>query len=144
VQLTKQNYGLPENEQFRVPDEVLQHMRQALPRGAALEAEWQARFAAYRAAHPDKAKEFQAALAGELPPDWDENIPQFPASAGSVATRIASGKVLNAIAAKVPWLMGGSADLSPSTKTLLEGSGYFQKDAYGERNMAWGVREHAK
>ena len=75
VQLTKQNYGWPENEQFRVPDEVLQHMRQALPRGAALEAEWQARFAAYRAAYPDKAKEFQAALAGDLPADWDREHP---------------------------------------------------------------------
>jgi transketolase len=143
VQLTKKNYGWPEDEQFRVPDEVLQHMRQALPRGAALEAAWQARFAAYRAAHPDKAKEFQAALAGDLPADWDQEIPQFAADAKGIATRVASGKVLNAIAKKVSWMMGGSADLSPSTMTLLEGSGYFQKDAYGERNMAWGVREHA-
>jgi transketolase len=148
VRLTKRKYDWPENEQFRVPDEVLQHMRQALPRGAKLEVEWETRFAAYRVAHPDKAKELQAALAGGLPPDWDETIPRYPAGGTAIATRTASGKVLNAVAGKVPWLLGGSADLSPSTKTLLEKSppekpGYFAKGAYGERNIAWGIREHA-
>ncbi|MFH1020114.1 MAG: transketolase C-terminal domain-containing protein, partial [Pseudomonadota bacterium] len=98
---------------------------------------------AYRKEYPDLADRLSAALAGELPVGWDADIPVFPPEKGSVATRAASGTVLNAIATKVPWLVGGSADLSPSTKTLIAGSGYLAKGSYGERNIAWGIREHA-
>jgi transketolase len=143
VRLTKRFYGWPEDEQFRVTEEVLHFMRRARERGASLEAEWNERLAAYRRAHPGLAEQLTATLSGELPPDWDRDIPVFKPAEGSVATRVASGKVLQAFAPRVPWLMGGSGDLAPSTKTLLDGSTYFGKGRYGGRNIAWGVREHA-
>jgi transketolase len=140
---TKQVYGWPEQETFLVPERVLEHMRQAVPRGEALEQEWQERFAAYKAAYPEAAEQFEAALHGALPAGWDETIPTFTPDDGPVATRAVSGKVLNAFAAKVPWLVGGSADLAPSTNSLLTQSAYFRRGHYAERNIAWGVREHA-
>lgn len=143
VKLTKRFYNWPEDRPFWVPGPVLAHMRQAVERGRELEDAWNQKFAAYKKAHPRLATAFEAALNGRLPDGWDADIPQFPPSAGPLATRAASGKVLNSFAPKVPWLMGGSADLSPSTKTLLEPPDYFAKDAYQHRNIAWGVREHA-
>jgi transketolase len=143
VRLTKRFYGWPEDEQFRVPEEVLRSMRQAREHGARLEAEWNQQLTAYRRAHPELAAQLSATLRGDLPHDWDRDIPVFQPADGSVATRVASGKVLQAFAPRVPWVMGGSGDLAPSTKTLLDGSVHFGKGRYAGRNIAWGVREHA-
>ncbi|MGC8491299.1 MAG: transketolase [Syntrophobacteraceae bacterium] len=143
IRLAKRFYGWPEEEKFLVPEEVREHMGRAVESGANFEAEWDRKFAAYREAHPDLAMQFEAALRHELPAGWDAAIPKFKPSEGPMATRVVSGKVLNAIARTVPWLMGGSADLSPSTKTLIDGSGYFEKDRYTNRNLTWGIREHA-
>jgi len=142
VRLTKKFYGWPEDEKFLVPQWVLAHMRKAIRRGKKLEREWNERFAAYKNAYPELAEQFEARLRGDLPAGWDANIPEFKPADGAMATRAASGKVLNAFSEKVPWLMGGSADLSPSTRTLISKSGYFAKGQYANRNIAWGVREH--
>ncbi len=142
VRLTKRNYGWPEDKQFYVPEEVLAHMRRAQGRGRRLEQAWSKLFAEYREHHADAAGLFEASIHGDLPEDWDAGVPEFAADKGPMATRDAGGKVLNAIAAKVPWLMGGSGDLSPSTKTLIESSGYLEAGHYENRNIAWGVREH--
>ena len=144
VKLTKKVYGWPEDEKFLVPKDALGHMQKpAIERGQKLEADWNEKLAAYKKAYPDLAAQFEARLRGELPAGWDEKIPRFEASTGAVATRAAGGKVLTAIAEKVPWLIGGSGDLSPSTRTLIPGSGYFEKGEYANRNFAYGVREHA-
>ena len=143
VKLTKKAYGWPENETFLVPHEVLAHMNQAVERGERLEKEWKESFSAYQQAHPELAIRLQMALKGDLPPQWDEGIPKFSSNDGPMATRVASGKVLNSFAPKLPWLMGGSADLAPSTKTLIDDSTYFSKEHCEKRNIAWGVREHA-
>lgn len=143
IRLTKKEYGWPEDEKFLVPDQVREHLGRAVGRGGELEEEWNRRVEAYRRDHPELAEQFLSAIAGELPAGWDADIPVFSPEKGSVATRAASGTVLNAFAAKVPWLVGGSADLSPSTKTLIAGSGYFARGSFGERNIAWGIREHA-
>ena len=143
IRLTKRYYGWPEDEKFLVPEEVAAHLGSLKQRGSELEAAWTARLEAYRTAFPDLAARFEEAVAGRLPEGWDSGIPAFAPEKGAVATRAASGTVLNAIAAKVPWLMGGSADLSPSTKTLINGSAYLARESYGERNIAWGIREHA-
>ncbi|MCL5281210.1 MAG: transketolase [Planctomycetes bacterium] len=142
VKLTKRAYGWPEDEHFYVPQEVLNHMRQAKDRGRELEAAWNQRFGDYKAQHADLARLFAASLHGDLPADWAGDIPEFQADQGPMATRDAGSKVLNAIARRVPWLMGGSGDLSPSTKTLIEDSGYLEAGQYQNRNIAWGVREH--
>jgi transketolase len=141
VKLTKRAYGWPEDEKFLAPESALAHMRLAVARGRRFEDEWNERYAAYKRAYPELAAKFEAARRGELPADWDAAIPEFKPADGAIATRAASGKVMNAFADKVPWLMGGSADLSPSTRTLLSKSGYFQKGQYANRNVAWGVRE---
>jgi transketolase len=143
IRLTKKFYGWPEEEKFLVPEEVRSHLGEAVERGRVMEAGWNSSFAAYRKKYPELAEGLLAALAGELPAGWDADLPVFPPEKGAIATRAAAGMVLNAIAAKVPWLVGGSADLSPSTKTLISGSGYQGKGSYGERNIAWGIREHA-
>ncbi|MFZ5659752.1 MAG: transketolase [Pseudomonadota bacterium] len=142
IRLAKRHYGWPEHEKFLVPEAVAAHMGQAVARGAEWERAWHERLAAYRAAHPGLAKQFEAALRGEPPADWDEAIPGFAPADGPVATRVASGKVLNAIAGRLPWLMGGSGDLAPSTNTLIKGGGDFEKGQYAGRNLHWGVREH--
>ena len=142
IRLTKRFYGWPENEKFVVPEQVLTCMRQAIERGKKLEENWNKKFSEYKKAFPDMAKRFEAALSGDIPPGWDSNIPHFGSTDGPIATRAASGKVLKAFADKIPWLMGGSADLSPSTKTLIDESQYFAKGQYTIRNIAWGVREH--
>jgi transketolase len=143
VLLTKKFYGWPEEERFLVPAEVLGHMGRAREQGAKREAEWNERLAAYRRGYPELAEEFTAALSGKPSSDWDRDIPSFQPGDGPIATRVASGKVLQAVAPRVSWLMGGSADLAPSTKTLLGGTGHFAKGRYDGRNIAWGVREHA-
>ncbi len=143
VKLTKQNFGWPLEPKFYIPEEALAHYRKAIGRGEKAEAEWRARLAAYRRAFPDLAAEFDRYVRGELPPDWQAKIPTFKPAEGALATRQASGKVLNALAPALTMLIGGSADLAPSTDTLIKGAGDFQKGNYGGRNLHFGVREHA-
>ena len=117
-------------------------MREVAKRGEKSEEEWKDKFSVYRKLYPDLAAQLQAALEGGLPSGWDDDIPNFTPGEGPMATRVASGKVLNGIADKLPWLLGGSADLAPSTKTLIGDSTCFAKGNYERRNIAWGVREH--
>ena len=143
IRLTKERYGWPPDAHFLVPDEVKQHMNEAIHRGARSEVEWHNKVKQYAQQFPDLAKEWQRIQDGELPPGWDADIPTYPADAKGVAGREANAKVLNAIAKRVPWLIGGSADLSPSTKTNLVGEKSFEADSYGGRNLHFGIREHA-
>jgi transketolase len=145
VRLTKAAYGWPENEKFLVPAEVPAHFRQGLgARGEKLHADWAAKFARYKAQYPDLAAELKLIDHRELPAGWDADIQPFPADAKGMATRVSSGKVLNQIGPRVPWLLGGSADLAPSTNTLLkfEGAGDFEAGRYAGRNFHFGIREH--
>jgi transketolase len=143
VRGTKKAYGWPEDAKFLVPDGVADHFHKAIAdRGQPLRTEWEATLARYKDAEPDLAKELDALLADRLPDGWDADVPSFPADEKGLASRDAGGKVLNAIAPKLPWLVGGSADLAPSTKTLIEGGGSFQADSYDGRNLHFGVREH--
>jgi transketolase len=140
VKLTKQNLGWPTEEPFYEPEEAVAYFRQAIERGARQEQEWQQRYNAYAAAYPELAAQWQDELKGKLPSGWDSDIPTFAAGT-SLATRAASGQVLNAIASKVPNLIGGSADLAPSTSTYMKGLGDFGPESNG-RNMHFGIREH--
>ncbi len=142
VRLTKRNLGWPEDKTFYVPDEVYAHMRQAVERGAQWEQEWRDLFARYAEAYPELARQWDQFWSGELPEGWDAELPTFEAGT-SVATRAASGKVLDAIAPRIPNLIGGSADLTPSNKTKFEGATDFQRDHYSGRYIHFGVREHA-
>ena len=141
VKLTKQNLGWPTMEPFFVPPEALTQWRRVRERGAGLEADWRRRWDAYRAAHPDLAKELERRLAGQLPQGWDADVPTFTMK-DAQATRAASQKVLNAIAPKLPELVGGSADLTGSNLTQIKGSGAVAAGHYAERNFHFGVREH--
>lgn len=143
IRLTKRAYGWPEDQHFLVPDDVREHMGKAAERGEKLEREWQTQFTAWRKSNASEAAEWDAIIKRELPKGWDAEIPTFPADAKGMATREASGKVLNAIAKHVPWLVGGAADLAPSTKTLIKDGGSFQKEDYSGRNLHFGIREHA-
>jgi len=143
VRLTKKCLGMPEDDLFRVSEAVSNHFRQCVETGREAEDGWQEKFQAYNKNFPDMAKKWVDAMSGFLTTGWDEDIPEFSASEGPIATRAASGKVLNAIASRLPTLIGGSADLAPSTKTYLNASHEFQKDAYDGRNIRFGVREHA-
>jgi transketolase len=143
VKLTKKNLGWPEEPAFYVPDEALAFFRGAIERGEKAEAEWNAKLGAYRKAFPDLAAEWDRFVRGELPEGWKSKIPTFKPSDGQLATRQASGKVLNAISPSLPTLIGGSADLAPSTDTLIKGAGDFEKGNYAGRNFHFGVREHA-
>ncbi len=142
IRLTKKNLGCPENECFCVPDDPIASCRSCVDKGAAFEAAWKEKFAAYQAQYPDLAKELADALNGVLPQGWDTGLPDF-AGTSSIATRAASGKALNALAAKIPALIGGSADLAPSNNTFINGAKEFQKTDYSGRNIRFGVREHA-
>ena len=146
IRLAKRNYGWPEDTKFLVPDGVREHFRKGVgQRGKVLRGNWRTLFDSYRKKYPDLADRLKCMATRELPDGWDSNLPQFDADAKGLATRDSSGKVLNAIAAHYPWLMGGSADLSPSTKTDLkfEGAGDLEAAAPGGRNMHFGIREHA-
>jgi transketolase len=155
---TKKNLGYPSEEPFFIPEDALAHLRSAVERGRSAESAWTTRLEAYRKAHPDLAAELDRVLRGDLPRGWDEDIPTFKTDDKPLATRSAGGKVINAIAARVPELVGGSADLNPSTDTALKGAGDFQSPAntasdrqgavggewgYAGRNIHYGVREHA-
>jgi transketolase len=143
VRLAKKSLGLPEDTLFNIPDAVRHHFTQCVETGKDAEAGWQEKFQAYNKKYPDMARKWVDAMSGFLTTGWDEDIPEFSVSDGPIATRAASGKVLNAIAERLPTLIGGSADLAPSNKTLLASSHEFQKDAYDGRNIRFGVREHA-
>ncbi len=142
TKLTKENLGWPLEPAFYIPVHVLEHFRSAIERGRKWEAEWKKHFEAYRGAYPDKAAEFERMVSGDLPAGWDASIPGFRPGDGPVATRVVGGEVLNALFEKLPDLVGGSADLAPSTKTWLDGSGRFGWDK-GGHNLHYGVREHA-
>lgn len=142
VRLTKQRLGWPSLDPFHVPDAALAQWRRARERGARLEAEWRKRYDAYRLEHPDLAAQLERRLAGRLPEGWDEALPAFAAADGQ-ATRAAFGKALNAVAAKLPELVGGSADLATSTNLVFQGGGDVAAGGWGARNLHFGVREHA-
>ncbi len=146
IRATKAVYGWPQDAHFLVPDEVPAHFAAGVgARGQALHAQWEKRLADYDRAHPELAQTWRQMQARELPADWDRELPAFPADAKGMASRISSGKVLNAIARHVPWLIGGAADLAPSTMTHLtfDGAGDFEAGQYGGRNFHFGIREHA-
>ncbi|MBI4763789.1 MAG: transketolase [Deltaproteobacteria bacterium] len=142
LRLTKENLGWPLEPSFFIPEESLKHFRQALAKGRQWEKDWTGRFTAYEMAYPELAREWRQWLNKELPVGWDQDIPSFPADSKGLATRAASGTVLNALAPRLPNLIGGSADLAPSTKTLMKGERDFQAGNYGGRNFHFGVREH--
>jgi len=157
VRLAKQNLGWPTDPPFCIPEKAVEHFRKAIQRGKTAEIEWSDKFTAYSRAFPDLAKAFQQAIHHELPDGWDRDIPTFPADEKGMATRIAAGKVMNAVAPRLPALIGGSADLNPSTYTALSGLGDFEpagvtvRDkqgaadgvwSYAGRNIYFGVREH--
>jgi transketolase len=142
VKATKQALGWDPEKHFYVPEEARAHFREAAERGAHAEAEWQATFDAWSKAHPDLAGEWRMALKNELPADWDSAIPAFTTK-DEPASRVSGGKILAAIASKVPWLVGGDADLSCSTMTSLPGLGNFDGKTGLGRNIRFGVREHA-
>lgn len=158
VKLTKQNLGWPQEPSFYIPEEALRHFRQAVEEGKIAQVQWEAVFDAYGREYPQEAQELYELMSNELLDGWDKNIPVFPADAKGVSTRVADGKILNAIAAKLPSLIGGSADLDPSTFTTLIGIGSFEDPnknpgkiqgaveggwGYSGRNIAFGIREHA-
>ncbi len=146
VKLTKEAYGWPKDAQFLVPQGVPEQFDATLgERSRRLRADWEEALKRYAQADPVRAEELRRMRSGELPEGWDADVPVFPADAKGMATREASGKTLNAVAQRYAWLLGGSADLSPSTKTHLEfeGAGDFQAGDYGGRNLHFGVREHA-
>jgi len=143
VRLTKEALGWPPDAHFFVPDEALAVFRQAVERGRQAQAQWHETFEHYRAAFPDEAALLEALWAGKLPEGWTDALPRFSPNDGSLATRNASGAVLNALARVLPTLIGGSADLAPSTNTLLKGYADFQRATPAGRNLHFGVREHA-
>jgi transketolase len=142
IKLTKQGMGYPSLEAFYVPDEALQHSRKCIERGAELEADWRERFDAYAQAHPELAEEFERMIAGRLPEGWDAEVPRFHASGSMTATRKSSQEIIQWAAAKVPEFVGGSADLAPSTLTLIDGGGSVEPGDYAGRNLHFGIREH--
>jgi transketolase len=158
VRATKKQLGWPEEPPFYLPAQALGHFREAVGKGQRAEAAWKELFSAYAASFPELARELEQTWRGALPEGWDGAIPEFPADPKGVATRVASGKILNAIAPKLPGLIGGSADLNPSTHTVFQNLGDFESPhrqctdrqgsaggawSYAGRNLHFGVREHA-
>jgi len=146
IRLTKRNYGWPEDAKFFVPDGVREHFRAVLgERGHRLRADWMALFEQYRAKYPQLADHLYKMQHRQLPDGWDKDLPVFPPDPKGLAGRDASARVLNAVAKNLPWLIGGAADLAPSTKTrmTLDGAGDFEAGEYNGRNFHFGIREHA-
>ena len=146
IRATKRNYGWPEDAKFLVPAGVREAFAAGIgKRGRALRTEWMASFKRYQKEHPDLADQLYRMQHRELPPGWDADLPTFPPDPKGLASRDSSGKVLNALAQRLPWLIGGAADLAPSTKTRLtfDGAGDFEAGKYGGRNFHFGIREHA-
>ncbi len=142
VALTKKFYGWPD-EPFFVPDDVKEYMHTAVDKGAKQEGSWDALLNEYTKKYPELAAQFEQYIKQELPADWDKDLPVYALADGDKATRSVSLDVINAIEKKLPWLIIGSADLADSTQTMMKSSGYFAKDNYDSRNIAWGIREHA-
>jgi transketolase len=138
----KQNLGWPTDEKFFIPEDVLAHFRDVTSKGESQEKEWDAAFSVYKQSYPEQAAEFERRMAGKLPKDWSKGLKTFPVDEKGTATRNSSGKILNEIAVLLPELMGGSADLAPSTKTWIENSKAFQHASHEGRNLHFGVREH--
>src|SRR6195952_2718702 len=143
VKLVKEFFGFDPDKSFNVPAEVLEYYHKAGAKGADTEAKWNKLFADYKAQYPELAEEYEIAAKGELPKGWDSELPVFKASDPKVATRVASGKELNSIPAKVPYLIGGAADLAPSTETNLKNFDSFTSENRAGRNFHFGIREHA-
>jgi transketolase len=143
IRLTKKAMGWPSTEPFFVPPEALEHFRRCIDRGAELEADWRTRWDAYAQDNPEPAQEYERLIARKLPDGWDSEVPKFHASDKMTATRKSSQEVLQWAAAHVPELVGGSADLSPSTLTVIDGSDSVEAGTYGGRNLHFGIREHA-
>ena len=146
IRLVKRSYGWPEDAKFLVPDGVYEHFTAGVgARGEKARSEWEELFGSYRTKYPELATEIDLMQRRELPSGWDRNLPTFPADEKGIAGREASGKVLNVLAQSIPWMLGGSADLGPSTKTLLtfEGAGDFQAETPHGKNLHFGIREHA-
>lgn len=143
VRRTKEALSWPPDAHFFIPDEVLAHFRTARPRGAEMQRRWEAMFDRYEQVYPELAAEWKRRMAGALPDQWEQALPQFQPGDGPIATRVASGKVMEAIAPVLPELVGGSADLHPSTKTYLSAYPAVHKGEYGGRNLHFGIREHA-
>ena len=141
VALAKQTLGWSTTDSFFVPGDALEHFRGSIDKGAALESDWNSRFEAWRAAHPDLAEEWDRAMAGEFAPGWREQLPRFEGG-NSIATRSAGGEVLNALARFAPTMIGGDADLAGSTRTLIAGADNTGPKQGSERNLRFGVREH--
>ncbi len=142
VKHTKEKYGWPSDKKFYIPDEVGHYMHSVTERGKLQQLEWQQKYDTYRLKYKELAEELERGLKMELPEKWDSEIPEFMPDDGPMATRSASSKIVNKFVDRVPYLLGGSADLASSTKTLFGNSGYFEKGAYANRNIAWGIREH--
>lgn len=142
VRAAKLAYGADPDKTFYIPDDVLRAWREIGERAAQAEAEWQAKFEAYRRAHPDCARELEDAIAGRLPHGWADAMPEFDPAAKPMATRAASGAVINAIIGKLPTLLGGSADLTPSNNTQPKDAASLQKGDFSGRYIRYGVREH--
>jgi len=142
IRLTKESLGWSHEADFYIPDEALSYFRKAVQHGNEQEKAWRKALTVYQEHHPEKAKQFQQALSGELPEGWQKKLPTFEPSDGSIATRAVSGKILNAIATVIPNLIGGSADLAPSNNTYLDGYPVFANESYAGRNFHFGVREH--
>ena len=142
VRETKRHLGWPEDKQFYVPEEAMAHFRKAIDRGARFESEWKDMEAQYRGKHPDLGELWQQTMSGELPQDWEKHLPTFE-DAEPVATRVASGQVINALAPHLPMLIGGSADLGVSNNTDIKDGGDFEPGSYENRIVHFGVREHA-
>ncbi|MGH9945807.1 MAG: transketolase [Pyrinomonadaceae bacterium] len=141
VKETKRNLGWPENKSFFIPKEVLTHFRKAVKDGSKLEKDWNETVKKYAKADPKLGASFKQTMSGELPADWESSLPKFD-GVEAKATRAYSGEVINAIAAAVPQLVGGSADLKPSNNTYINSSGDIQNGTYGNRNIHYGIREH--
>jgi transketolase len=143
VRLTKEGMGWPVEPAFHIPKEALEHFRRAVTRGNSAQTEWKSRFKAYAQQFPELAAEFQRVIDRRLPKDWDADLPTFRAADGPMATRVASGKAIEALGPRLPEMMGGSADLGPSTHTNIDGAGNFEPENWAGRNMHFGIRENA-
>lgn len=143
VRLTKEGMGWPVEPAFHIPEEVLVHFRRAVTRGSDAQVAWESRFKAYAQHYPDLAAEFQRVIDRRLPKDWDADLPAFRAADGPMATRVASGKAIEILGTRLPEMMGGSADLGPSTHTNIDSAGNFEPENWAGRNMHFGIRENA-
>jgi len=143
VQLTKEAMGWPVSPTFHIPEEASEHFRRAVARGSAAQVEWESRFKTFAQEHPDLSAEFQRVISRDLPKGWDTDLPEFVSADGPMATRVASGKVIEILGSRLPEMMGGSADLGPSTHTNIEGAGSFEPEDGAGRNMHFGIRENA-